>query len=500
MTSPLPAKYGLCAFLSTVLAASLLTAQLRPEISARAAQLGPLSVTTQPYTQQGIHLKDSTALLLQEQATTAELLAMTAHPKPEARMAALFALLNRPERDSLGLERLVPAHFRDTATLKLEAWGEHRTHLSTQVGEAFLQTIGSYTNNLFWLNDGFELDTTAQAWLDSVFLCSNTRFNGLKNTLLWQWAPTEQMYPCIRRLLASGQDNHLSSFLAKYQRPEDINLITAHLPKADRRSNSHPWQPFWHFMHPEMFAFLASKLEQEWKDGMYLRVLAKYQNQEAAALLDSVFQRIDTLGNARKQQYLAVHLSRALGAHYDTIYAPLYLKILTQYPENANFRIPEALWATYPDTLYRLSLVWKNGGRAERERAMRMMPKVIEYLQRTQPDTLYAEIISRIKLGFDQSYYAEHPADLGATMKAFKYIYRSRAPYFIEPLFGFLEEEPLAKNRFFIAKLLLHFDEPDIEDRLTRFFQMHSELAPTLKDAEQGGKFYSNFIYHAQKE
>lgn len=256
-------------------------AQVRPEIMALAGRLPAVSVTTQPYTNGGIHLRDSLALVFQQSATAAELLELTEDLSPPVRTTALFALIDHPQRDSLGLHLLVPRHFHDTAAIRLEVWGESRTHLDVKVGEVFLQTIGGYTNSLFWLNDNFRPDSTAQAWLDSVFLCSPTHFSTFKNSLLWNWKPLPTMYPCIGQLVEAGQDNQLPSFLAKYQREEDIGLLTDHLPDANMGWNSNRWQPFQFFRHPKMFAFLQSEMDGGWLTPSYQRMVAQYKTPES---------------------------------------------------------------------------------------------------------------------------------------------------------------------------------------------------------------------------
>jgi hypothetical protein len=430
-------------------------AQVRPEITAMAEQLPPLSVTAGAHPLPGIHLKALPALAFQQAATADELRQLTEHRDPLVRATALVALLGRPERDSLQLERLVPQRFHDTAAISLEIWEEYRSGWNSRVGELFLATIGGYTNVYFWMEDGFQLDTARQAWLDSVFLCSSTSFNALKRHLHFRWQPQESLYACLRQLVASGQDNYLAPLLAKYQREEDIGLLAAHLPAGQGER----WLSFFFFQHPRLLDTLATWLEASWQQRLYQQVIARYQNPEAARLLDSIYARIGHLERKKRHHDVATYAG-TLFANYDTLYAPLYLRALTEHPGNSNFRVPDGLWETHGDTLYRLSLQWKHGDRAERERAAKMMPNIIAYLQAAAPDTLQAEIMRRISLGIDLKYYTQYPADMAATVQAYQHIYRSKDPYFIGPLFGLLEKEPLAKNRFFIAKLLLHLGGP----------------------------------------
>ena len=85
-------------------------------------------------------------------------------------------------------------------------------------------------------------------------------------------------------------------------------------------------------------------------------------------------------------------------------------------------------------------------------------------------------------------------------MKAYRHIYRTKAPYFVDPLIEILKKEPLAKNRFFIAKLLHEYNDPVIDERLALLFREAPELAPGLQAAEEGGSFFKNFAYHANRK
>ncbi|MCB0598057.1 MAG: hypothetical protein KDD28_28525, partial [Phaeodactylibacter sp.] len=461
-------------------------AQVRPEIMALANRIKTVAITSVSYTSKNFQLKDSLAITLLQSATVEELLELTEHASPIIRTTALFALLNRPEKDSLELQELVPRHFYDTAEVHIEIWGEYKDNWKPKVGELFLHTIGGYTNRPFWENDGFALAEDRQRWLDSLFICSPTSFSELKQQLFWKWEPQEAMYPCIRQLVESGQDSFASTFLAKYQNESDIELITAYLPAVDGEWSNYTWLPFWFFRHPQMFSFLEGHLGQGWRNVQYQRRVAEYQDRQAAVVLDSLYARIMQLDQKNRRQLINT-LARTIEGNYDSVYATLYLKILTKHSENANPRVPEGLWLTHADTLYRLSLAWKTGNRAEQERSAEMLPEVIQFLETHNKDSLVAEIISRIQPGLDMRYYVEHQAEMGATMKAYRHIYRTKAPYFVDPLIEILKKEPLAKNRFFIAKLLHEYNDPAIDERLALLFREFPELAPGLQAAEEGG-------------
>ena len=474
-------------------------AQVRPEITGLASRIKAIAITSASYPRQNLQLKDSLAITLLQSATVEELLELTGHPSPIIRTTALFALLGCPEKASLELQELVPLHFYDTAEVQIEIWEEYKSNGSAQVGEVFLYTIGGYTNSVFWQNDGYALTETKQMWLDSLFICTPTHFNELKGHLFWKWEPRQPMYPCIRQMVESGQDNQASIFLAKYQREADIELITSHLPTLRGSWGSNTWLPFRFFRHPRLFSFLKNNLDKGWTDRHFQLRLAEYKTGEAAILLDSLYARILQL-DKKKRRPAVTTFARALEGNYDSLYAPLYLRILTEHSENANLHVPEGLWLTHADTLYRLSLAWKNGGRAERERSAKMLPEIINYLESFSVDSLNAEIISRIQPGLDMRYYVEHQAEMGATMKAYQHIYRTKAPYFVDPLIEILKKDPLAKNRFFIAKLLHEYNEPSIDERLALLFREFPELAPGLQAAEEGGSFFKNFAYHANRK
>lgn len=488
--------------LSLVLAVCLAgnaQAQLRPETLALASRIERVSLTNQPrHSPGGYHLGDSLAVLLKNTATAAELLELTRHPKPAARTTALLALLESPGRDSLELHRLMPEHFHDTATVRLHFFDQIKYHKDQKVGEVFLNALGGFWFAELWLHGKYSLKKPQKEWLDSVFICTNTAFNPYKLGIVGneKWKPKPSFYPQIRELVASGQDSFASVFLAHYRKEEDIPLILAHLPPQAHPSHGNRWQPFRYFQHPDLFAFLKNELPASWQNGGYIEAIAIYKNDEAAALLDSVYVRIKSL--EKKPGNNLYYLHNGILRNYSPAFASLYLRILTEFPESQHANIPDGLWETHADTLCQLYSVWKNGGRTAKDRTLQMMPKVIEHLQATDTAALHREIISCIKMGIELRTNADHMVDIGTTVKAYVHIYKTRNPAFIEPLFDILKNEPLGKNRFFIAKLLLRFDDPGMRERLTVFFRGNPSLAPTLKDAEEGGAFYSNFVHKAE--
>lgn len=473
--------------------------QVRPEIMELANGVNTVAITSSRANIGLKALKDSLAIALAQAATAEELVELTDHASPTVRTTALFALLGRPEKDSLELQELVPRHFHDTAGVQIEIWGEYKDNWRAKAGDVFLYTIGGYTNRVFWENDGFALSDARQQWLDSVFICSLTSFEDLKEHLFWRWEPSAGMYPCIRPLAASGQSRFASAFLAKYQNEADIELITAHLPAVDGEWGNHAWLPFRFFRHPRMFDFLEDNLDKGWRNAQYQGRVAEYKNRQATVLLDTLYARIMQL-DEKEQFHPVATLARTIEGNYDSVYATLCLKIITKHSDNPNVRVPENLWLTHADTLYRLSLAWKDGGRAERERSARMLPDIIRYLETHNRDSLIAEIVSRIQPGLDMRYYVEHPAEKNATMKAYQYIYQTQNPDFVDPLIDILKREPLAKNRFFIAKLLHEYGDSAIDERLARLFRERPELAPGIRAAEEGGGFFKNLTYYADRK
>jgi hypothetical protein len=483
------------------LCAANLWSQIRPEINDMASRLNRVAIGSEVKNRKSsIFFRDSIALNLQQKATIAELMELTNHDLPIVRVNALIALLGRPERDSLELQLLVPQHFSDTATVFIEMTENKANHSKAKVGELFLDMIGRYSDwYMLWTNTGFKLSEPRQLWLDSVFFCSNTDFNYLKNFPSRSWKPRPELYDCIRQMVESGQDNYTTLFLAKYQREEDIELICSHLPEyinANKR-NHFIWLSFQYFQHPRMFSCLKSKLEDGWQNLDYYRNVAKYKNEEAAKLMDSILTRIIKMDKYKGT--VTAHFGRALEEEFAPAFADIYLKLLKTFPENSNLKIPDMLWETHGDTLLHLSSIWKNGNKVERERATIMIPQVIKYLKAKDVNALNTEIVSRLKPLPDTYYSSVRAGDEGATIRAYKYIYNSQHSYFIEPLFERLKAEPLAKNRFFIAKLLLEFEDHTIRGRLTAFFKENPNLAPSLKDAEEGGKFFKNFIHNAKQ-
>jgi len=279
--------------------------------------------------------------------------------------------------------------------------------------------------------------------------------------------------------------------LAKYQDPRDITLILQHLP-ADLPQPEHQqptkWVPFLYFQHPRLFAYLKRQQPIKYNRNGWLMLVSAYQTDEAAKLLDTIYEHCKTIG--KEQWYRIPEISNSLNAYFAPVYALLMWKILMENPENSNIRIPQGLWDSHADSLTRYYYIWKAGGRNAQERAATMFAQLSVYLKATDVPRQIMLVMEQIKLG----------AEPRNSQKAWETIWLAHDTAYTAPLITLLKKEPLAENRFFICKILLHQPEPDIREQLIFFFRQYPELYPLLPAAEKGGVAFSDFLYYIKKK
>ena len=80
------------------------------------------------------------------------------------------------------------------------------------------------------------------------------------------------------------------------------------------------------------------------------------------------------------------------------------------------------------------------------------------------------------------------------------HIWQTRDPAFVNPLFELLDQEPLGVNRFIILKILHHYEEEGINERLRQWVDNHAVLVPTIADAQEGGRFFNDLEYYGKKK
>ncbi len=454
--------------------------------------------------------KDSAVLAIGQIARFDELLALTHHQSPLVRVAAIYGLLQRDEMGNLYLSdqqnyprpfvpktylhRLLEEHFNDTATVQWRTQWEYNSISLARisVGELCLSKIGNYWifSRDFILSDqyGYKMPQEAKAHFDSLLLLNLPNpWIAYRFARIQQLEPIQAWYSVIRQQVEQSGDEVAVCYLAKYQKPEDIDLILANLPTEKPRFEatlpSH-WTPFQYFRHPRMFAYLQQHQPPNINKNETLYLVAAYQTPEAAALFDTMYTREKA---ASKNMWSACStLGSMINAQFAPVYAPLLWKMLMDNPENSNIRIPDRLWETHADSLAKMYDIWKTGGRGARDRATKMFPKLSEYLAQHDVDRRAQVVVEQIKPG-------KEPRN---AQKAWETIWLAHDKIYTLLLFGLLEKDPLPENRFFICKIMLHQPEADIKQQLITFFQKHPELYPNLTAAEKGGSAFSDFYHY----
>lgn len=433
---------------------------------------------------------DPNAIILMDSAEISELVELSRHPHPVVRVQAWAGLLRRPDVTGTVVLNVARERWRDMDSVRFRSCHQYGSFVHyDRAGDYILKNIGEgpFGGSLgLQFQKRYQPDTRTKAQLDSLLLCDPPPFPEIQFNTFYFKKTRQDCYACVRQLVASGACPMASTYLAKFQREEDIDLILRHLPDT-RLPNSYikpRWTPFVVFRHPRLFQVLKDSVANNFSNIEFLRAVKGYANKEAVLLLDSIY----TLTRSLPNNWSPISsLSRELYQDFDTVFADLYVKILTLEPENPNCRIPDALWQCRPDTLAALYEIWKQGGRDARQRAAAMFPQYEKWLFSKGTDRTVGLVMEQIKPGGNYRYF----------QKALAAILKTRgSPHFMEPLFELLEKEPLGENRFFVSKLLLDLHLPEVRPRLERLFAEKPALHPSLMDAEKAGPTYSDFLYH----
>ncbi len=457
------------------------------QISDSLAQIGMLELTEGEF-------KNPVAKQLLDSASIEELSVLTRHPHPAVRAQAWAGLLQKKEVSGEWMLQIAREHWQDMDTVQVRCYQNYFHHdVKIQVGDFFLRNLreGNYAGAVgMYFRKDFRPDPISQRRIDSFLICDPPPFPEIRFSVFWNEKPRADCYTCVRRQVEEGRSQEAVIYLAKFRKEQDVELIINHLP-TEKTPNSWArlqWMPLLEFQHPRFFQVLKDSFQNHVRDANYLRSVRKYANRDAAILFDSIFYRACREPNNGS---VVSTLGGALFHEFDTVFADVYVKILSFSPENTYCRIPDNLWSCRPDTLAALYEIWKNGGRSTKARASAMFPKYQEWLSKQGAEKSVALVMEQIRPGgvYRDSY------------KAFSVILNSPGKsYFVEPLFALLEKEPLAENRFFLAKLLLEMNLPEVKSRLEGLFSEKIALRPTLRDAEKGGSTFSDFLHFVKNE
>lgn len=426
---------------------------------------------------------------LMDSATIAELANLTRHKHPVVRVYAWAGLLQKKDVSGELMLRIVQERWSDMDTVRFRCYqddGSFKT--AEQTGAFFIKKFTREHSGYVCLTfrKEFTPNRLIQFSFDSLLLCNPPPFDKICSDAVWEIKPTEACYDCIRNQVAQVSNPFAVIYLAKFKKEQDVDLIInfmSHPSVVNRKGNLY-WFPFREFQHPRFFQVLKDSLHDNFMENNYLRAVKNYGNKEAAILLDSAF----SLAYRETNNWLAVsRLCMVLDIELDTIFADLYIKMLTLAPENTHCNVPDRLWECRADTLAALYEVWKNGGQGAKERATAMFPKYQKWLAAKGEGLTVNLVMEQIQPGGNYRQF----------QSAFEAILKTKGnPYFIEPLFALLEKEPLPENRFFLAKLLLELQVSEVPTRLEKLFAEKKQLRPNVISAEKGGSTFSDFLHH----
>lgn len=460
---------------------------LRPKTAALAdslANIGKVEI-------KGAEFIHPPAKQLIDSSSIHELVILTRSAHPAVRIYAWAGLLQKKEVSSELMFQVVREHWYDCDSVQMTYFnGYDQNPFTVVAGDYILRNFGAFSGSVaLTLPKVFTPDQATALKFDSLLICEPPPFQNLYLQALRYSKANPNWYDCARRQLLDEHNILAVMYLSKFKKEADIDLIVRHLlpQKPGDLSMRLRWVPFLEFQHPKLFQVLKDSAATNFTDPTFLQAILKYQNREAADLIDSIFCR--ALRSPQKSRQSESIVCMAFHGKFDTVFADVFIKMLCQAPENTNCRIPEILWECRPDTLAALYEIWKNGGKGARQRATAMFPQYEKWLSAQGPEKNVLLVMEQIKPG---GRYREF-------QKAFAAILKTRGrTVFVDALFDLLQREPLPENRFFLAKLLLDLQVPEVKMRLEKLFAENPSLRPTLVAAEKAGSMYADFLHHAK--
>ncbi len=450
------------------------------------------------------HVEDSSWLQLKS-LPLKELVSLTDDPSGPVKFFALYFLLKKsysiPEHQidffSILKERLydqTPVVFKSQYT-KPER---------VSIGECYLQLIRGcrFKSNIlgtgYFFTESILLPKQSNL-IDSLIICNKPFYNEESLDFILQITPDENIKLCIYDRILNEGIASFTNVLAKYNDPTDIPIILENLPIDSLPAfQTNRWMPFTFFQHPQFFEVLEQNWKAHWKDRNYVHNIAKYKTVEAAELLAEIYRNAKM--DKKPFQYIT-KIGTQVENNYCNEYADLYLKIISENPENGNFyswNHAAEIWEKFPNKMYKLYLDWKmKDSKNTQKRVEISFQYVTRFLEKNNPEQLVKEVMRFIKPESDFNYD--------------NYLFRKKMPYFIylnetknyqmaAPLFRLFKEEKNGYVRFFLSKFLVKIYGDGLKKQITDFYYENPVLQPSLEDAKKGGAIFSDFLHYSEQK
>lgn len=256
-------------------------------------------------------------------ATNSELKALTNHPNGVVRCYALWGLILKKSIDVLPI---IIDHIEDYELIQTQfgCIGDRM-----MVGDFF----ADFTYEL--PQDGNPIFSREEiAKFDSIFISSNSKLE-IKNKISQRVPPIESLYPIIKKRVEDGRDLPSLVLLAKYKKEDDVPLIANF---SNQKSTGSDIVYFWiavqKFPHQNFFNILKEQLPEvihnlEYSNFEYFNAVARYQNNDAKALLKSALIKDNEDSWSTNKSNLAVF--KAIRQYYSVVYDELLWELWVNY-------------------------------------------------------------------------------------------------------------------------------------------------------------------------
>jgi hypothetical protein len=419
---------------------------------------------------------------LKDNATSEELIKLTAHSNPAVRCYAFWALTGNP---SVDLFPIVLAHLNDNETVE--------TLFGCIISE---EKVGDFFIDILVSNSGSNanlLTTQQQAALDSVLIYSPNALNA-KSAAIARVAPTESLYPKFRDMVVRQHDQSALVTLAKYQKAQDVELILQNQAgsKPEEREYFATYQAIRYFPHPDFFPLLEKNLQltldkthfsSEWRQ-LY-SAIAVYKNRSAYDLLEVPFTQV------KHKDIRKYHLDFVFEA-LRAVKEPLYDDLLWKLWADENRLTPDVLKylsGKNPDRVFELTK--KSLAQADRLYSTNISINFDDLTASQDITTSMIELVMKRDKDFAIEIIRQNlrKADVHLFPIFARKATELKDPSLIDPLFYRLEREWNAYIYLAAAQALLSYSDPKVNHRIREAKKKNGNL-----NKDWGGEAFNKLL------